>query len=114
MARIFRPKKKGGPIKTIAFVVVVVVAVFLVYVGLGNLSTTQADKQLEIARDAIMKAAVQCYALESQFPPSLQYLVDNYGLILDETKFVYHYRVIGSNMVPEIQVFPMETRTGSS
>ena len=96
----------------IAFVVVVVVAIFLVFVGLGSLSSTQSDKQLDIARDAIMKAAVQCYALESQFPPSLQYLVDNYGLTLDETKFIYHYRVIGSNMVPEIQVFPVNASTG--
>jgi len=106
MARVFRPKKTAGTLKMIAFVAVVIVAVYLVFVGLGNLSNTQDDKQLEIARDAIMKAAVQCYALESQFPQSLQYLVDNYGLTLDETKFVYHYRVIGSNMVPEIKVFP--------
>ena len=112
MARVFRQKKTKGTIKMIAFVAVVVVAVFLVFIGLGNLSSTQSDKQLEIARDAIMRAAVQCYALESQFPSSLQYLVDNYGVNLDEEKFIYHYRVIGSNMVPEIRVFPVDTRTG--
>ena len=96
----------------VAFVAVVVVAVFLVFVGLGSLSSTQTDKQLDIAKDAIMRAAIQCYALESQFPQSLQYLVDNYGVTLDEEKFIYHYRVIGSNMVPEIRVFPVETGSG--
>jgi len=112
MARVFRPKKTKGAIKAIAFVAVVVVAIFLVFIGLGSLSSTQSDKQLEIARDAIMRAAIQCYALESQFPPSLQYLVDNYGLMLDDDKFIYHYRVIGSNMVPEIFVFPIDAGTG--
>ena len=112
MRRVFRPKQTKGALKMSAFIAVVVVAVFLVFVGLGSLSSTQSDKQLNIARDAIIKAAVQCYALESQFPPSLQYLVDNYGLTLDESKFVYHYRVIGSNMVPEIQVFLLNPGTG--
>jgi len=101
-----------GTFKAVAFVAVLVVAVILVFAGLGNLSSTQTDKQLQIAKDAIMKAAVQCYALESQFPPSLQYLVDNYGLTLDEEKFIYHYRVIGSNLVPEIRVFPVDAGAG--
>ena len=114
MARIFKPKKTKETIQAIAFVVVVVVVVILIQIGLGNLSTTQEDRQLEISRDAIMKAAVQCYALESQFPPSLQYLVDNYGVTLDEKKYVYHYRVFGSNMVPEIKVFPAYGNSGSN
>lgn len=96
----------------VAFIAVVVVAVFLIYVGLGNLGNTQEEKQIEIARDAIIKAAVQCYALESQYPSSLGYLVDNYGLTIDESKYVYHYRTIGSNMVPEIQIFPNVQRGG--
>ena len=112
MARVFRPKKTAGTIKTIGFVVVLALAVYFVHWGLGGLGTTQEERQIEIARDAIVKAAVQCYALESQYPPSLEYLVDNYGLTLDEKKYVYHYRTIGSNMVPEIQIFPVNSRTG--
>jgi len=112
--RIFRAKRTSETIKVICFAAVVVVAVILVYIGLGNLGTTQEDKQIQIAQDAIVKAAVQCYALESQFPPSLQYLVDNYGLTLDQSKYVYHYRVIGSNMVPEIKVFPLAPDVGGN
>ena len=112
MTRIFRPRKTSEALKVTGFIAVVIVLVVLIYIGLGNLSNTQQEKQLEIARDAIIKAAVQCYALESQFPPSLQHLVDNYGLTLDEEKFIYHYRTIGSNMVPEIKVFPRVPRGG--
>ena len=111
--RIFRPRSTTVMLKAIAFTAVVVVAIFLIFISLGNLSSTQSEKQMQIAKDAIVRAAVQCYALESQFPPSLQHLVDNYGLTLDEDKYIYHYRVIGSNMVPEIMVFPRNPVTGN-
>ena len=112
MARVFRARRTSDTVKIIGFVAVVIVLVILVYAWMGNLSNTQQEKQLEFARDAIIKAAVQCYAMESQYPPSLQYLVDNYGLTLDEKKYVYHYRAIGSNMTPEIKVFPNAPRGG--
>ena len=113
MRRVFRAKKTSETLKTAGFVAAIVVLIILVYYGLGNIGTTQQEKQLEIAQDAIVKAAVQCYALESQFPASLQHLVDNYGLTLDEEKFIYHYRPIGSNMAPDIQVIPKVSRGGS-
>ena len=112
MGRVFRPKKTSETLKATGFIAAVIILVILVYIGLGNLSSSQEEKQLEIARDAIVRAAVQCYALESQFPGSLQYLVDNYGLTLDESKYVYHYQAIGSNMAPEIKVFPKAPRKG--
>ena len=112
MKRVFRAKKTSETLKTAGFIAAVVVLIVLIYYGLGNIGTTQQEKQLEIARDAIVKAAVQCYALESQFPATLQHLVDNYGLTIDEEKFIYHYVPIGSNMVPNIQVFPNESRGG--
>ena len=113
MRRVFRAKRTSETLKVAGFIAAVIVLVILIYIGLGNLGTTQQEKQLEIARDAVIRAAVQCYALESQFPPSLQHLVDNYGLTLDEDKFIYHYSVIGSNLVPNIQVFPNIPRGGT-
>ena len=110
--RVFRAKKTAGALKAVAFIAIVVVAVILIYIGLGNLGSTQAEKQIEIAKDAIIKAAVQCYALESQYPQSIYYLVDNYGLSIDEDKYVYHYRANGANLVPDIEIFPNVPRPG--
>ena len=104
--RVFREKRSSGAIKAIAFVVVVVVLLFLIYKALVSLSDTQTERQIEITQDAIIKAAVQCYALESRYPTGLKYLEDNYGLTLDPDRYVYHYRTIGSNMVPEVKVYP--------
>ncbi len=66
------------------------------------------EQQLEIARDAVRRAAVQCYALEGQYPPSITYLEQRYGLSVDREKYVVHYRYTGGNLMPEIAVFSIE------
>jgi uncharacterized protein (UPF0333 family) len=110
--RVFRAKKTSDSLKVVGFVAIVIILIILANAGLANLVRVQEKNQLEVAQDAIMKAAVQCYALESQYPASLRYLVDNYGITLDEEKYVYHYRTIGSNLTPEIKVFPVTTAGG--
>ena len=62
------------------------------------------DRQ-QLLEDTIRNYAVQCYALEGQYPKDLGYLESNYTLNLDRDKYVYHYKFIGTNMVPEISVF---------
>ena len=54
--------------------------------------------------DAIRKSALECYALEGSFPPSVDYLKKNYGLIVNEDAYFYHYQVTASNMIPYIKV----------
>ena len=107
MRRVFRARKTSDILKLVGFIAIVAILIVLTNIGLADLNRVQDKNQLEVVQDAIMKAAVQCYALESQYPSSLQYLVDNYGITLDESKYVYHYRTIGSNMAPEIKVFPV-------
>lgn len=90
----------------IVYIAVVVLCVWLVYLGFGLVEQKQTDEHIQVAREAVVRSAVQCYALESRYPDSLNYLEANYGLVLDNAHFIYHYRVIGSNIMPEIQVFP--------
>jgi competence protein ComGC len=108
MARVFKPKKTTGVIKVLVYIIVIAAFVLLVYWGIGTLGQSQDEEQIKIAHDAIVKATVQCYALESQYPPGLSYLEENYGLTLDKEKYVYHYRSIGQNVMPEIQIFRLD------
>ena len=105
MARVFKQKDKKAGTKRVVFVVVVIAIVILLYFGIENFGSSHDERQMQIAHDAIIKASVQCYALEAQFPPSLDYLVENYGITLDRDKYIYHYQGIASNMVPEIKIF---------
>lgn len=57
---------------------------------------------------AISRAAVQCYALEGAYPPDLQYLRDNYSLMIDDERFFCDLDAYASNVMPAIIVVPLE------
>ena len=48
--------------------------------------------------------ATTCYALERSYPSDLEYLQKNYGLILNEDQYSYHYDAFASNILPDIKV----------
>ena len=41
---------------------------------------------------------------EGQYPPSLDYLVENYGIQIDYENFIYDYFVFASNLKPVVKV----------
>ena len=57
---------------------------------------------------AVRRSTVACYAAEGVYPPSLDYLVEHYGLQVDRDRYVVHYQVIGENLMPEITVLERE------
>jgi len=100
--------KKGMNLKAISTMVVsCLIGLIMVYmiVNMVRFGENTAGRQMQSLEDIIRKAAVQCYALEGAYPPNVAYLRDNYGLILDETKYLYFYdATFGSNMMPDIMV----------
>lgn len=67
-------------------------------------SSKNDEKQADKIVDIIRRSAVQCYALEGSYPPSLDYLARKYELILDEDRFIYHYDCQIGNRMPDIMV----------
>lgn len=63
----------------------------------------------ETLRSAIRRASVQCYAIEGRYPPSVQYLEDNYGILIDRERYHVFYNGFASNVMPEITVIEAET-----
>lgn len=61
----------------------------------------QQETQIE---EVIKKYAIACYAQEGAYPKDLQYLEDNYGLIINEDKYYYYYDLFASNIMPDIKV----------
>ena len=72
-----------------------------------NNAAVKVDESAEKTQyEAIKKAAVQCYALEGFYPPGIDYLIENYGIIVDREKFIIHYEADGENLTPDIAVIP--------
>lgn len=62
----------------------------------------------ETLRKAITRASVECYAIEGRYPPSVDYLVENYGIQIDESRYFVFYSGFASNIMPEITVMEAE------
>ncbi len=88
-------------------------AVLFLFLGaLSGVSQSAAREEAESLEDSVRRGAVQCYALEGFYPESLSYLEEHYGLSYNKEKYVVSYEVIGSNMMPDIMVIPLDKREG--
>ncbi|MEG0874347.1 MAG: hypothetical protein RSB05_03115 [Clostridiales bacterium] len=98
--------EKAAPFREVIFPVIFFIAVLIfVIIGVNNMAATAGDEQLKNIEDSLRRNATQCYAIEGQYPENLQYLADNYNVILDKEDYVYHYAFLGSNVMPQIFVF---------
>lgn len=69
----------------------------------------RADREgAQTLKNGIRRASVQCYAIEGRYPPSVQYLQDNYGVQIDEKRYYVFYNGFASNIMPEITVIEAE------
>ena len=47
---------------------------------------------------------MQCYAVEGSYPASLDYLEENYGLLVNHDRFIVTYEAFASNLMPQVNV----------
>lgn len=83
-----------------------VFALIAVFFLLSLFFTQQRNdaRETELVHAAIQRGIVTCYAVEGQYPPSLSYLYDNYGVSVDESRYAVFYDVFASNVMPSVQV----------
>lgn len=55
-------------------------------------------------RDAVRRAAMECYAVEGVFPPEVSYLEENYGLVINHDAYIVSYEIFASNVMPDVRV----------
>ncbi len=84
------------------FFLVVALAVILYH--LKDYDISDREMGTEKLEEIIRHYATACYALEGSYPSSLEYLRKNYGLIIDENQYTYHYDAFASNILPDIKV----------
>ncbi len=100
----FYVKKNQNLITPYIVLAFLALSAIILIVGVDRFATAQTDLDPAGEQQLIRKYAVQCYASEGAYPPNLDYLVGNYGLILDPDKYAYYYSAFSSNMMPEVIV----------
>ena len=72
-----------------------------------GLSRTEESSRAEAARileDSIRRAVVTSYAIEGRYPETIAYIEEHYGVPIDRDKYVVHYEIFASNLMPDIMV----------
>lgn len=88
--------------------VIAVILIAAVMIMIHSADENLDGERLSQLEEAIRRAAVSCYAIEGFYPADTDYLVENYGLIIDESKYTVFYDAFASNILPEITVLPNE------
>lgn len=78
--------------------------ILLVAVGVIRFNDNLQEQQLAAVEQSVESAVIHCYSLEGAYPPNLDYLAENYGLVLDRSNYIYDYTIFASNIPPEIRV----------
>ena len=84
----------------------VAVAVFAIVTM--NFAGRTGGREEETLKKAVTRASVQCYAIEGRYPPSVEYLEENYGVQINRKKYNVFYDGFASNVMPEINIIPIE------
>lgn len=112
MLHVERTKQKSQIPGLLISAAVLGAVLYLFVQSIGALqSRTQADR-LNALTDAIRRASVQCYAIEGRYPPSVEYLEEHYGIVIDRDRYHAFYSGWASNVMPDITVIPVTEQEG--
>lgn len=102
-------KKKGiGRIFKVTWPVLALAVLLFFFAGVSNLASGSSENELQQLEDSLRRAAVSCYATNGVYPEDLDYIVEHYGVQIDENKFFVDYTIFGSNIFPDITVIRVE------
>lgn len=95
---------RGYLLSVVLFLAVIVIFAY----GVFSFSGKARSEGSETLKNAIARASVQCYAIEGRYPPSVEYLVENYGIQIDEKRYSVFYNGFASNVMPDITIVELE------
>lgn len=87
---------------------IITAVMLLSFAAIRGYGSRYDDTRHKEVRETVLSAVAQCYALEGAYPPDLEYLEKSYGLILDRSRYIYHYDIFASNIFPDVKVLPLK------
>ncbi len=87
----------------------VTVAVFALLIALALAVITSLDgqrdaREMSQLKQSLRRASVTCFAVEGCYPPSVEYMEEHYGLVINHDKYAVWYDVFSANIMPVITV----------
>lgn len=98
--------KKGRTLLLTAALLILTVALLSGY--LATLEAETARRQVAQLEESIVRACVTCFAVEGRYPPSLSYVEENYGVIVDGARCTVYFSFFADNVMPTVRVYAKE------
>ena len=93
--------------ESLAAVIFTLLVIAMITVGLWKTENSSRAEGLRLLEESLMRAVVQNYAIKGMYPDSLGYIEEHYGVYIDRTRYVVHYRIFASNILPDITVLEL-------
>lgn len=71
-----------------------------------------SDETLHKEQQALENGAIRSYAINGQYPESLDQILNDYHITYDRSRFVVEYTPNGSNLLPYISVILLSDTAG--
>ena len=101
-------QRKKNTLSIIGTIVVGVAVLLWFFTALNRLGIDQSSEGREQLETALRRAAVACYATEGIYPPTLDYLTEQYGVQIDDDRYMVFYENFADNLMPDITVLERE------
>lgn len=96
-------KRRSMRVAVACLVAALVVAAFLLVGAAQDHARAQGAVAL---RESILNSAKQCCAIEGNYPSTLSYLEEKYGLVINKQDYIVSYECFAGNIVPSVVVTP--------
>ena len=98
-------RKNGAALWLKVLGAVMAAAILLMLLAaLKNLGRDSNGKGKEQMEQSVRRCVMACYADEGVYPPDVDYMRENYGLQVDDSRYLVFYTVFAGNMMPDITV----------
>lgn len=72
--------------------------------SISQVRNEQIEKGRQHLEDSLRLSAMSCYAIEGIYPPTLGYLEEHYGILINKEQYAVFYEVFADNLMPAITV----------
>ncbi|MFQ8705756.1 MAG: hypothetical protein ACLR9T_06795 [Thomasclavelia sp.] len=94
--------------KNIVKILVVIVFIITSLYTFNSVSFYSSNEDLQRITDAVTHLSLKCYSIEGKYPKTIEYLKENYGLLINEDDYQVIYYYQGDNLQPRVEVFKKE------
>ena len=84
-----------------------IIVIGMIIFGLRQAEESSRAEGLRILDESIRRAVMISYAVEGRYPESVAYIEENYGIRIDRSKYIVHYSIFASNIMPDITVIEL-------